>query len=298
MKRIDREAFEWAGRAWPETFAKSLPVEESFHQIDRHLSARIKIDPYGHFMFVNRLLGWADWAHAGYPTIEVSESTASALMTVDNAQETSPHINVPWHSFHVKLPRTLLTVDQVCFDRIWIGAGMLNEIQSGVWLRILDSEAGDEQCRGALDLGALLLGEEHRTEYRQAQNDTYDKRRGRCLELAARLVIGALYTLEYADNFRWQERTLKRRLVGRKGPPSHRVAVIGQPIDVNCKDWVRHFVDTGEKEHTSPSFQILVRGHYKRVVIGVGRKGRRVQLIAPYWRGPEEAPIKVRPYAI
>ena len=23
-----------------------------------------------------------------------------------------------------------------------------------------------------------------------------------------------------------------------------------------------------------------------------------VQLIAPYWRGPEEAPIKVRPYAI
>lgn len=43
-------------------------------------------------------------------------------------------------------------------------------------------------------------------------------------------------------------------------------------------------------------FQSCVRGHYKRQVIGVGRSGRKVIWIEPYWRGPEGAPLLVRPY--
>lgn len=47
-----------------------------------------------------------------------------------------------------------------------------------------------------------------------------------------------------------------------------------------------------------PAIQRLVRGHHKRQVVGIGRSGRRVIWIEPYWRGPEDAPILTRPYKV
>ena len=36
----------------------------------------------------------------------------------------------------------------------------------------------------------------------------------------------------------------------------------------------------------------------KRQVVGIGRTGRKVIWVEPYWRGPEEAPILTRPYHV
>jgi hypothetical protein len=116
----------------------------------------------------------------------------------------------------------------------------------------------------------------------------------RLFQTARRVVTGLLYTMQYTDNFREQSRSRKREIGERRhGPPEHRVTVIGTPIDVNCVQAVKDYI-SGERRN-SPKFQTLTRGHRRRVVVGVGRCGRKVEWIEPYWRGPLEAPILTHP---
>ena len=119
----------------------------------------------------------------------------------------------------------------------------------------------------------------------------------RVLRCAGKYVVGLLVALEYTDNFSW--RAVKSR--PKSGPwsraePAHRVAFVGKPISVNATSAVVAYV-AGQKRGL-PSVQSLVRGHYKRQVLGAGRTGRKVIWVEPYWRGPEDAPILARPYRV
>ncbi len=49
---------------------------------------------------------------------------------------------------------------------------------------------------------------------------------------------------------------------------------------------------------TSPTVQVLVRGHYRRQPCGAGGLERRIIQIEPYWRGPEDGPIGVRSHVL
>ena len=49
---------------------------------------------------------------------------------------------------------------------------------------------------------------------------------------------------------------------------------------------------------SAPSVQTLVRGHWKHQPHGKGRSERKYIFVEPYWRGPEDAPITVRPHAL
>lgn len=158
-------------------------------------------------------------------------------------------------------------------------------------LVMMDSESGLDQTLFAGDLRTLLLGD-HNGDERMAQS------RRRAHQIVRRIVIGALYTLQRTTNFVTRDRTLKRRHVGRHGPPTHRVTTIGRPVKVDCSGWVRGYIDGATDDRDSPMFQSVVRGHYKRQVVGVGRTDRKVIWIEPYWRGPEESPILVRPYVV
>jgi hypothetical protein len=117
----------------------------------------------------------------------------------------------------------------------------------------------------------------------------------RIVRACARLVSGLLLTMAHTNNFRVHVQSDRTSGVSRDGPPRHRVVFIGCPIALDCRETVRHYIERG---HAPPSVQSLVRGHYKRQVIGVGRNGRKVIWVEPYWRGPEDAPILSRPRVI
>jgi len=51
-------------------------------------------------------------------------------------------------------------------------------------------------------------------------------------------------------------------------------------------------------EHYDPTVQTRVTGHWRRVVYGEGRSGRKIKWIQPYWRGPTDAPISQTQHAV
>lgn len=310
MKNIDRESIEQAARIWSETRTERADrnVVESdlfvWDFITEHLRVRERDDAHASEtkmqMYRRRVFAWYVWADAGFPLLEVEKTYAAALAASTSAEEASIDIEAAWPAFALRLPRDLLVLDaplegfsSAHFDRIWLGRTFARSgaNEALVHLVMIDSETGLEQSFYASDLRRLLLGKHVSTEVLSAAAQ-------RVCILARRIVVGALYTLQYTTNFTTRERALKRRHVGRHGPPTHRVTTIGRSVPVDCSPWVRAFVKGEVRDGASPMFQSLVRGHYKRHAVGVGRAHRKVIWIEPYWRGPEDAPILVRSHVL
>lgn len=120
----------------------------------------------------------------------------------------------------------------------------------------------------------------------------------RIRELVKRATVGMLYTLQHTNNWKFGG-YFDRAGNGsrcRDGAPPHRTILIGCPISIDVRGAVRADAMAGSR--AAPSVQTLVRGHLKRQVIGMGRSGRKVIWIEPYWRGPENAPILARPVQV
>ena len=111
----------------------------------------------------------------------------------------------------------------------------------------------------------------------------------RILHMARRLVCGLLIHLDASVKPSLPSSRVMPGCSYRVGPPTHRVVFVGRPISVDCRPDVRGYI-RGTR-HAAPAVQTLVRGHYKRQVIGIDRAGRKMIWIQPYWRGPEDAPI-------
>ena len=52
------------------------------------------------------------------------------------------------------------------------------------------------------------------------------------------------------------------------------------------------------KSHRSPSVQVLVSGHYKMQPHGTKNSLRKLIWRAPFWRGPDDAPIPIRAHVL
>jgi hypothetical protein len=74
--------------------------------------------------------------------------------------------------------------------------------------------------------------------------------------------------------------------------------VLGKPVMVDLRPRIRAFIKSGLKVAGPLHVQVLVRGHWKQQPHGVGRTERKFIHIEPYWRGPEDAPIAVRPHVL
>jgi hypothetical protein len=67
-------------------------------------------------------------------------------------------------------------------------------------------------------------------------------------------------------------------------------------VKIDCRAAIASYI-AGQRR-ASPSVQTLVRGHFKRAAHGPGRTERRWVQVEPYWRGPEDAPIALRPHRL
>lgn len=77
--------------------------------------------------------------------------------------------------------------------------------------------------------------------------------------------------------------------------PVSRIFQLTTPVRHDFRKVTGDYMRGGGK---SPSVQGFVVGHWKMQVHGSGRTQRRPQFIEPYWRGPEDAPIAVRPHKL
>lgn len=237
-----------------------------------------------------RALSEAKWVHCGAQRLATSHKYAAAMMATPAVESMREDIHIPWKAFRVECPNGLLKVDGEDFTRLHVGIfSFPDDKPNGVLT--LDSDQKTLFCVGS----AELLFDEH------DEGDTlFETSAGtpdaRVVRMAKRLVVGLLYTMQHTNNFRSIGGTSKSPKGPRGGPPKHRVIMVGAPIKVDCRPAVERYLSSSKS--APPSVQMLVRGHYKRQVIGIGRSGRKVIWIEPYWRGPEEAPILVHPYKV
>lgn len=73
--------------------------------------------------------------------------------------------------------------------------------------------------------------------------------------------------------------------------------VVGKPVQWDVREFVRNYVATG-RPGGRLGVQTLVRGHWKHQPCGPQSKERRFIHIEPHWRGPDNAPIAVRPHIL
>jgi hypothetical protein len=121
---------------------------------------------------------------------------------------------------------------------------------------------------------------------------------GRSMEMACRLVAGACMAFS-SGMARTQKSTggaLNKRQ--EKFPTSNQY-LLRAPIKFNVTAGVRNYIANGKKGRGGlQSVQYVVRGHWKNQAHGSGRAERKFIHIEPYWRGPEDAPIAVRPHIL
>lgn len=248
------------------------------------------------------------WAQEGFWMLQTSHTFGAALMCTETEGATED-LHIPARAFRLTVPNGLLRVDDN-FEYRYVYVLTCEKFDADrndrvpfSMIAISDEQAllGGGRPRATMGYYPLVtLLKQEVVKFCHGEESLDEKRRlakSRCMVLAQRLVTGLLYTLQHTDNFvsRVTGGQNSRR---ERSDPTHRIVTVGSPIKVNFKPQIEQWISSDPKRQKPPNFQHVVRGHYKRTVVGIGRCGRRVVWIQPYWRGPEDAPILVRPYDV
>jgi hypothetical protein len=234
-------------------------------------------------------LGWATaWARSGYQRVVVGHKLAASLMATqaDDAEAMSCS---PWSAYLIEIPSELI--------RVRLKSGLTSFDAVAVWHP--DTEAVGRFVVFSRDSHAMIMG---RLSF--PLPDLADGSQGafsiddqaalnRARDCMARLIICT--ELEMSDPTRVKRPPVAKRGKGDDGTPSgiHRLL---REVRVDCREAIASYV-SGERS-TSPSVQTLVRGHFQRVAVGAGRVGRKWVEKEPYWRGPEDGPMALRPHRL
>lgn len=263
------------------------------------------------------LLWCAKWVDGGCRIIDTTPEYFAAMAQTKMTGDAGGEMHVPWPAFLVRVPSGVLVAKDGQEYR-YIKCGQFEGLST------VDLDTGTEYTTtasayyclsdGRRKGGSQLWGYQpwtladilflekvterdpidHALEGTMAE-DISDLR---IRELSKRAVAGLLFTMQHTNNWKrggiFSKAGTGRPL--RREPPPHRSIIIGRPLSIDVTEAVR--ADARSGAHTAPSVQTLVRGHIKRQVVGVGRTGRKVVWIEPYWRGPEDAPILARPHLV
>lgn len=254
-------------------------------------------------MIVRKYVLAAHWARNALPLITMSHKYAAALMATSVTPEIRPFIKLPWDVFAIELPNGLIegrAADGELYraetlfvsrlekptpeaDTIYL---VTTDTLMVVWGGVTDGGlAGDVPGTGGDGQSfALPFGDSER----------------RICHLMQRLIANVCLAMSDPNN-------LKPLGKGRPHPPTKRKTgqpplttfQLGQSVDVDCRQAIRDYIEGVEpKPGKALALQMLVRGHWKRQHHGEHNTKVKVIWVQPYWRGPDTAPILVRPHVM
>lgn len=255
-----------------------------------------------------RLVHAVEWVHHGCVTLTTSHKFAAALGATRVAdEEVLLDLELPAKAFRVEIPQGILCNQEHELDYTQANIVVLDD---GTTMFALEGRGplGEhlERRLSCLPMTAptvskALVDDDDEMEWRTSEvaerqiGKSALEIRQRMFRTARRIVAGLLIEFGTTFNPSQQQRAHTTRGDGRE-PPKHRTIYIGKPMQLDARPALSNYL--GGNTAMPPSVQSLVRGHYKRQVIGVSRSGRKVIWVEPYWRGPEDAPILARPYRV
>lgn len=223
------------------------------------------------------------WAESGFQIVDASTSLgASMILTEFRGVEP----RMPWRSFIVKAPR-----------------GALLNASGGEVVAVMVSEFGGGVIQLAgLDLDGRTSNAVYKTMRKLVdQSNIYpdeDDGNAELRRAMARLAGGTMLEMETASGTRHFSRRamlLSEKMRLSKGGRSASHWVLTRPVRP-CSGADVAAALSGADRHIS--VRTLVRGHWRRQVCGRGRADRKLIHIEPFWRGPEDGAMPIRPHEL
>jgi len=250
----------------------------------------------------------AKWAHYAFPQIVLGSKLTAALIASSASADIKQQMNPPWEAFLIRIPNDILYTTNDKGQRIWIDHIRVcrtlhndkntwhwtaNSLSSPVslWQIGINAEFLDH------DANKIFQSEECNKLF--GDIDSLDEK---VSKLIGRLIIGVCISFtgqnKAIGNAKKVKPPTKGYCKGRNGEPLIRSYEIRAPIEIDCRQAVKEYLDNNKYKckKSGPKIQYMVRGHY-RLPPG-GGKGIKNVWVRPYWKGPERANIAVREYEV
>jgi len=242
-------------------------------------------------------LAWCDY---GFPIVDVGQRLGASMMCTRMSKEVAEEIRLPWRCFAIRFPGIIESIDSLFVLGSWSGKG-------GVQLMWLGSEMMSYGCEPSLseyaDLEFVRSDPEEHLD--PSLLETFPGWEGKELlsthakltKMSGRLLLGVCAEMTGFDRVISAGPPKGPRSVKiKRGSPVPRYwsFKLSRPVKVDLRSEVSAYMagTRGKKL----SLQHCVCGHWKWQRCGKDNEQRKWIHVEPYWRGPDDAPIALRPH--
>lgn len=245
----------------------------------------------------------ARWAVNAFPQVTIGAKHAAALAATRYPEDVLEEVRSPFSAWLIEVPPDLILMTDSSGRQTHVARILVGHDPKMDWSFIAYSAGSPPVALNRWGYTASQLVDQDQPFGEQGllfplETSDLDER---AVTIIGRLIIGV--ALEMAEGSHvassprgpappWRPRRRKQ------GAPdiTPRTYVLKADIKVDVRPVLREFM-LG-KRGTAPAVQHLVKGHWKLQPYGPGNSQRKLIWIQPYWRGPEDAPIAVRSYAM
>jgi len=246
---------------------------------------------------VGVLLNDIAWFESGMPSIEIGHKLAASFMLTSVPKDIVEELRMPFHSFELKVPDGLLTmlsaVSGLRVDTRRIRLAQI-PVSDGVGYFFMAENADGSDATNISDTLTSILSAD-KVEHALKHEEDELREDNRNAVLANRLLTNVIL---YLNNGGERKTVGKGRACSRqRGSPEpiKRVFRLTQKVTHDFRQVVYDY-STGKSHRLT--VQSIVIGHWRMQPCGPKSSERKRLFIEPYWRGPEDAPIALRPHHI
>lgn len=244
------------------------------------------------------MIALAAWAEAGFPRVQMGHRLAASLIATHVPEDVLAEIVPPWPAFQIDLPGGLLhrTIDGADYPVTTVIASY----DDSRWAYFALREQGTAGFRRGMSAEQIVRDLRPEDFDPETPFPTIADADRRLTALIGRLVINVCLEMSSPErevkevgrgHGDWQRRTRR----GSPIPIGPRFYRLSRDVKVDVRRAVTDYIRGGG---SSPEVQTLVRGHWKHQAHGPGLLLRKRIHVEPYWRGPEDAPIALRPHVL
>lgn len=234
------------------------------------------------------------WARCGFPLIAPTHRLAASLMWTVAPPEALSDERPPWSRFAIVLPGDMLSFPDA-YGNTAVAKHILVQADEVRVSLIVEADAPSDMMLttvlydSAPNLAAF-------GEVSHAYDGTAGSMASRALTAARRLVLGSVLELGSVGQPPEGSATRASGARNRKGlEPNAWTFKLSRDVVVDARPSLAEYLGgVGSPQRV----QTLVRGHWQRYAVGLGREQREWRHKEPYWKGPEDAPIAVRTHEI
>jgi hypothetical protein len=254
------------------------------------------------------IVGFSKWAHCGFPTITMGHKYAAALLSTSASPEAIDLARPPFPAFMIELPDKFLDIDDpnISGGRMWLRRLLVMEMEGDrgrVWGYVAYTDGTVSMYRHGQKTDELMpptMDDEVFGDENDPFNYEVTDRDARVLILLGRLIVNTCLAMSDPSLVKavgrshkdWEKRSNEGPK--RNNPqPVVRIFQVGKPVQHDLREAVGEYVNGQRRKLT---VQVLVRGHYKTQHYGRGNSQIKTIWREPFWRGPEDAPIPLRPH--